>query len=79
MQPDVGKLEVFPSIWGRKYFCTDLKSSRIPRLIVNVDWAGGPGDSKEDVKWLDMQLKHFFAENPSDGVSAVRESFQRSL
>lgn len=26
-------------------------------------WAGGPGDSKEDVKWLDDQLRIFFAEN----------------
>ena len=23
-------------------------------------WAGGPGDSKEDLKWLDRQLKTFF-------------------
>ena len=23
-------------------------------------WAGGPGDSKEDVKWLDEQLQTFF-------------------
>lgn len=26
-------------------------------------WAGGPGDSKEDVKWLDEQLREFFASN----------------
>ncbi|KAK4505791.1 hypothetical protein PRZ48_003756 [Zasmidium cellare] len=26
-------------------------------------WAGGPGDSKEDVKWLDEQLRDFFANN----------------
>lgn len=26
-------------------------------------WAGGPGDSKEDVKWLDEQLRQFFADN----------------
>ena len=25
-------------------------------------WAGGPGDSKEDLKWLDEKLKAFFAE-----------------
>jgi homoserine acetyltransferase len=24
-------------------------------------WAGGPGDSKEDLKWLDEQLREFFA------------------
>jgi homoserine acetyltransferase len=26
-------------------------------------WAGGPGDSKEDVKWLDKQLHDFFTNN----------------
>lgn len=24
-------------------------------------WAGGPGDSKEDVKWLDSHIKELFA------------------
>ena len=43
MKAGVGRLEVFPTIWGH--------------------WAGGPGDSKEDVKWLDEQLGVFFAEN----------------
>lgn len=28
-------------------------------------WAGGPGDSKDDVKWLDDNLREFFASNPS--------------
>ncbi|CAL5866936.1 uncharacterized protein PFLUO_LOCUS1148 [Penicillium psychrofluorescens] len=42
MQPGIGKLEVFPSIWGH--------------------WAGGPGDSKEDVKWLDKKMDDFFAQ-----------------
>lgn len=36
MRPGIGKLDVFPSIWGH--------------------WAGGPGDSKEDVKWLNEKL-----------------------
>ncbi|KAF2726115.1 homoserine acetyltransferase [Polychaeton citri CBS 116435] len=26
-------------------------------------WAGGPGDSKEDVKWLDEKLREFFDKN----------------
>ncbi|CAG5143125.1 uncharacterized protein ALTATR162_LOCUS1288 [Alternaria atra] len=26
-------------------------------------WAGGPGQSTEDVKWLDAQIKEFFAKN----------------
>lgn len=40
MNPGVGQIYAFPSIWGH--------------------WAGGPGDSKEDVKWLDEKLKEFF-------------------
>ena len=46
MKAGVGRLEVFPTIWGH--------------------WAGGPGDSKDDVKWLDEQLGVFFAENDID-------------
>ncbi|KAJ5711964.1 hypothetical protein N7488_006120 [Penicillium malachiteum] len=41
MAPGIGRLDIFPSIWGH--------------------WAGGPGDSEEDVKWLDKQLQQFFA------------------
>ena len=26
-------------------------------------WAGGPGDSKEDLQWLDEKLMTFFTEN----------------
>ena len=37
MKDGVGKMMVFPSIWGH--------------------WAGGPGDSKDDVKWLDEKLR----------------------
>jgi hypothetical protein len=29
-------------------------------------WAG-PGDSKEDVEWLDDKLREFFGENPYKG------------
>lgn len=43
MKPGVGKLAVFPSIWGH--------------------WAGGPGQSTEDVKFLDDQLREWFANN----------------
>ncbi|KIW04996.1 uncharacterized protein PV09_04155 [Verruconis gallopava] len=42
MNPGVGKMVPFPSIWGH--------------------WAGGPGDNPEDVKWLDDQLREFFAQ-----------------
>ncbi|EPS25515.1 hypothetical protein PDE_00448 [Penicillium oxalicum 114-2] len=48
MTPGVGKLEIFPSIWGH--------------------WAGGPGDSKKDVAWLDKQMGEFFAANPQRNV-----------
>lgn len=37
MREGVGKMMVFPSIWGH--------------------WAGGPGDSKDDVAWLDERLR----------------------
>ncbi|KAI1663229.1 Homoserine acetyltransferase family protein [Pyrenophora tritici-repentis] len=43
MNPGIGTLKVFPSIWGH--------------------WAGGPGQSTEDVKWLDENLKEFFNKN----------------
>lgn len=36
-----------------------------------IDWAGGPGDSKEDVEWLDGQLGRFFAENQPDHVTGI--------
>lgn len=26
-------------------------------------WAGGPGDSKDDVEWLDEQLRTFFTKH----------------
>ncbi|KAG9942350.1 homoserine acetyltransferase, partial [Aureobasidium melanogenum] len=42
MKEGIGRLEVFPSIWGH--------------------WAGGPGQSKQDVEWLDDKLREFFAE-----------------
>lgn len=50
MRPGIGKLNVFPSIWGH--------------------WAGGPGDSKEDVAWLDDRLREFLE---SDDVSDVTD------
>ncbi|KAJ5743074.1 Homoserine acetyltransferase [Penicillium manginii] len=59
MKPDIGKLDVFPSIWGH--------------------WAGGPGDSKEDVEWLDRQLAGFFAENKPDRVAALAQKLTKAL
>ncbi|KAJ5259367.1 hypothetical protein N7478_012348 [Penicillium angulare] len=59
MAPGVGKLDIFPSIWGH--------------------WAGGPGDSKEDVEWLDKQLAKFFAESKSDGIADLVEKVKSTL
>ncbi|KAJ5649009.1 uncharacterized protein N7484_002732 [Penicillium longicatenatum] len=59
MAPGVGKLGVFPSIWGH--------------------WAGGPGDSKEDVEWLDNQLEQFFAENKPRGIAGLVEMVKNVL
>ncbi|KAK5631132.1 hypothetical protein RRF57_006847 [Xylaria bambusicola] len=39
-------------------------------------WAGGPGDSKEDVKWLDEKLKAFFETGERRGR---REHYRRWL
>ena len=30
-----------------------------PTANRNIDWAGGPGQSKEDAKWIDQQLSEF--------------------
>ncbi|KAJ5642196.1 hypothetical protein N7490_006196 [Penicillium lividum] len=59
MAPGVGKLDVFPSIWGH--------------------WAGGPGDSKEDVEWLDKQLGQLFAENEPRGIAGLVEKIKSVL
>ncbi|KAJ5704135.1 hypothetical protein N7493_011273 [Penicillium malachiteum] len=56
MAPGIGKLDIFPSIWGH--------------------WAGGPGDSEEDVKWLDKQLQQFFA---ADDMADLAKEVQNVL
>lgn len=60
MKPGVGKLDMFPSIWGRK--CIPFHFVPFADCRV-VDWAGGPGENLEDVKWLDRQLSRFFSDN----------------
>lgn len=42
-------------------------------------WAGGPGDSMEDVKWLDNKLSQFFADNEGDGVNSLTEKLKSTL
>lgn len=37
-------------------------------------WAGGPGDSKEDVKWLDDNLKGFLEEAPASDAADAAET-----
>lgn len=43
------------------------------------DWAGGPGDSKDDVAWLDKHLADLFAENQTEAVSALADKVKTSL
>ncbi|KAJ5780047.1 Homoserine acetyltransferase [Penicillium paradoxum] len=42
-------------------------------------WAGGPGDSKEDVEWLDNKLTQFFADNKGDDVESLTKKLQSTL
>jgi hypothetical protein len=56
MNPGIGAMIAFPSIWGH--------------------WAGGPGDNKEDVKWLDGKLKVFFEHEKLDDVEALRSGIE---
>jgi homoserine acetyltransferase len=51
MAPGVGRLEVFPTIWGH--------------------WAGGPGDSKEDAKWLDDRIRELFDEHKAMNLEGL--------
>ena len=44
-----------------------------------IDWAGGPGESTDDVKWLDNKLSQFFADNEGDGVNSLTEKLKSTL
>lgn len=52
-----------------------------PRVIstddICSDWAGGPGDSKEDVKWLDDHLRKLFADNGASDVNKLEADFNK--
>ena len=39
-------------------------------------WAGGPGDSVEDVKWLDDHLRHFFS-NGLNGTESLEGTMKQ--
>jgi hypothetical protein len=41
-------------------------------LMDDVIFAG-PGDSKDDVKWLDDNLREFFAKNPPSGGAGEKK------
>lgn len=45
----------------------------------SADWAGGPGDSKDDVKWLDEQLSSFFQKDGGSNNGEKRELPIRSV
>jgi hypothetical protein len=71
MRPGIGELKVFPSIWGHwaggeLFTPSDLFCCEVGLLMNSVILAG-PGDSKDDVKWLDDNLREFFAKNPPSG------------
>lgn len=79
MKPGVGTLDVYPSIWGRE--CTDVCLPRHSEANTTSDWAGGPGDSKDDVEWLDNKIAQFFADNKPTGVhvNTLTEKLQTTL
>lgn len=60
MNSGVGVCEPFPSIWGHWAggACLLKFISRDTANIANQ----GPGQSTEDVKWLDQKLKKFFGD-----------------
>jgi hypothetical protein len=48
----------------------------IPFPSIWGHWAGGPGDNKEDVKWLDSKLKEFFEKEKIDEMEALRSGME---
>lgn len=82
MNPGIGQMIPFPSIWGHWYDPSILPIT--PRFtMLTSNRAGGPGDSKEDVKWLDEKLKEFFEknkiENSKDEALQMLQSGMSSL
>jgi len=63
MREGVGRLEVYPSIWGHwaggEFWVQGVEGGRGEANVCDI----GPGDSVEDTKWLDEKLREFFAEN----------------
>lgn len=77
MKPGVGTLGIYPSIWGREYTNAKL-TSNLHKANEFPDWAGGPGGSQDDVKWLDNKLAQFFADNKGDAVSPLVEGIKQT-
>jgi hypothetical protein len=68
MRPGVGTCIPFPSIWGH-WAGGEIKACGNSYLCF-VNLAIGPGQSTEDVKWLDEKLKDFFEGNDMAGLKA---------
>jgi hypothetical protein len=57
MREGTGELKVFPSIWGHWAGGMNTLHDKVCDAVLTLP---GPGQSTEDVKWLDEQLKAFF-------------------
>lgn len=57
MAKGVGQCIPFPSIWGHWYVSLRRMTFYCCSWLTENFRAGGPGVSKEDVKWLDDHLK----------------------
>ena len=64
MRPGIGDLDIFPSIWGRECSLQAHIATRDITDYSSLDWAGGPGDSIEDVRWLNERMERFFSTVP---------------
>jgi hypothetical protein len=80
MRPGIGELRVFPSIWGHwagGEFSPCLLMYSVSccddGLLMDDVIFAGPGDSKDDVKWLDDNLREFFAKNPPSGGAGEKK------
>jgi hypothetical protein len=62
MKAGIGKMIPFPSVWG--HWAGGTQFDAMPTFLIHDPLISpGPGDSKDDVKWLDDQLSAFLAEN----------------
>lgn len=82
MKPDVGILDVYPSIWGHWVSWIPVTCKMTP---TDCEQAGGPPGNMEDVKWLDERLEKLLKGDPlpTEGilgqVSQVAEMVKEKL